>query len=172
MAFFILSKGKLTGIDFDYLGGNTGNRLDDTLVPGKAHHQGVRIKQRDGIETFAIEIMSKPVITLPIDAMAEEATKLFSEAHFHHVVLTKGDEVKGLVSSKDLAFLTGLDLEGHAMASQFMSSMILVCDEDTPIDHIAKVMVKEEISAIPVVDKEQFLTGIVTHHDLLRWIFE
>jgi CBS domain-containing protein len=173
MSFFILNKGKLSQIEFEYLTNPSGTRLDVTLVPGDQMARKVRTKaQRDAQTTYAIEVMSKPVITLAEDAMAQEALETFREKNIHHLVLTKGDEVKGLVSSKDLAFLTSLELESHAMASQFMSSMILVCDEDTPVDYLAKVMVKEAISAIPVVDKDQFLTGIVTHHDLLRWIFE
>ncbi|MCR9205548.1 MAG: CBS domain-containing protein [Halobacteriovoraceae bacterium] len=174
MAFFILSKGKLSQIDFQYLQNPGGSRLDDTIVPG--HGRGpVVVKnkvQKEAQNAYAIEVMSKPVITLPENAMAEKALGIFKKEKIHHLVLTKNDEVKGLVSSKDLAFLTTLELESYAMASQFMSSMILVCDEETPVDHLARVMIKEDISAIPVVDKEQFLTGIVTHHDLLRWIFE
>lgn len=174
MAFFILSKGKLSQIDFEYILNPGGSRIDDTIVSGSSRGP-VAVKnkvQMDAQNTYAIEVMSKPVITLPENAMAEKALEVFKEEKIHHLVLTEKDEVKGLVSSKDLAFLTSLELESHAMASQFMSSMILVCDEETPVDHLARVMIKEAISAIPVVDKEQFLTGIVTHHDLLRWIFE
>lgn len=171
MAFYILNKGKLSLIEFDYLTHPGGKRLDDTLVPGRQAPVKMKV-QKDSQSTYAIEVMSKPVITLAENAMASEALETFKNEGIHHLVLTDKDEVKGLVSSKDLAFLTSLELEEHAMASQFMSSMILVCDEDTPVDFLAKVMVKEAISAIPVVDQEQFLTGIVTHHDLLRWIFE
>jgi len=174
MAFYIISKGKLSLIDFEYLTNPGGSRIDKTVVPEERTSRDLlkELKQQQAKETYAIEIMSKPVETLPFDALAEDALKTFEQKNFHHLVLTEGDLVKGLISSKDLAFLTSLELEGMAMASQFMSKMILACNEETPIDHLARVMVNEKISAIPVVDGSEFLTGIVTHHDLLRWIFE
>lgn len=170
MAFYIITNGNLRVIELDYLQTPSGKRLEKTVVPGAV--KVLNECEVDAQRTYAIEVMTKPVITVPFDAMASEALDTFEEAKIHHLVLTEGDEVKGLLSTKDLSFLTSLELEEHAMARQFMSSMILVCDEDTPIDHLAKVMVREGISAIPVVDKEKFLAGIVTHHDLLQWIFE
>lgn len=168
--FFILSKGSLSQIDFDYLEKDSGTRLDPTLVP---HSQrAVVIKKEEAKGTFAIEVMSSPVVTIDHEALTKEALKLFKEKSIHHLVLTSGDEVKGLVSDRDLSWLAKMELDEHAMAGQFMSDMILVCHEETPLDLLARVMVRENISALPVVNSFKQLTGIVTHHDLLRWIFE
>lgn len=168
--FFILSKGKLSQVEFGYLGKDSGVRLDPTLVPDK--NKPVIIKKQKAPSTFAIEIMSSPVISIDHEALVGEALKIFSEKGIHHLVLTSEDQVKGLISDRDVSWVEKLELNEHAMAGQFMSSMVLVCHEETPLDHLAKVMVREGVSAIPVVNSFQQLTGIVTHHDLLRWIFE
>ncbi len=170
MAFFILTNGNLSQIDFDYLTHNSGSRLDPTLSP--IEQRPVIIKREESKDTFALEVMSSPVITLDHESFAKEAIELLKNKGIHHLVLTDGDQVKGLVSDRDISWLKKLELDEHAMAGQFMASMILVCHEETPIDHLARVMVREHISAIPVVNSLKQLTGIVTHHDLLRWIFE
>lgn len=168
--FFVLSKGKLSQVDFGYLAQKSGARLEPTLVPDE--NRPVVVKKTKAPETFAIEIMSSPVISIDHEALVGEALKLFKEKGIHHLVLTSEEQVKGLISDRDVSWVEKLELNEHAMAGQFMSSMVLVCHEETPIDHLAKVMVKENISAIPVVNNFHQLTGIVTHHDLLRWIFE
>ena len=168
--FFVLSKGNLSQIDFDYLSHDSGSRLDPTLSPGA--QKAVVVKKDQSKNTFAIEVMSSPVVTIDHEALTKEALGTFKEKGIHHLVLTAGEEVKGLVSDRDLSWLAKMELDEHAMAGQFMTSMVLVCHEETPIDHLARVMVREHISAIPVVNSFRQLTGIVTHHDLLRWIFE
>ncbi|MCF8058381.1 MAG: CBS domain-containing protein [Bacteriovoracaceae bacterium] len=170
MAFFILTKGNLSAIEFDYLNHDSGSRLDPTLSPSR--QQPVVIKREEAKGTFAIEVMSSPVLTVDHEALAVEAINIFKTKNIHHLVLTDGDQVKGLISDRDVSWLKKMDLGEHAMAGQFMTSMVLVCHEETPIDHLARVMVRENISAIPVVDSFKQLTGIVTHHDLLGWIFK
>jgi CBS domain-containing protein len=167
MPFYILSKGKLNQIPFDYLSKESGVRLEKTIGNQEPKH----LKQECSSQTYAIEIMSKPVLSLDHESSAGEVLKLLKEKSIHHIVLVNGEEVKGLLSDRDLSWLKKLKLDEHATASQFMSSIILACDENTPIDHLAKVMVKEHISALPVVNNNQELTGIVTHHDILRWLF-
>jgi CBS domain-containing protein len=167
MSFYIISNGKLTGISFDYLSEKSGNRLEKTL----GGNRPVSVKREKAAVTYAIEIMSKPVVSLEIGSTAKEALSTLEDKSIHHIVLVEGDEVKGLISDRDLSWLRKLKLDEFACVSQFMSSMILACDEETPIDHLAKVMVKEHISALPVVNKSLQLTGIVTHHDILKWIF-
>ena len=149
MSFYVLSKGNLTSIEFDYLSGAKGERLEATLVPGMVTAKNEKLSA--GAKGYAIEIMSSPVFSIDAKESVDVALQTLKEKKIHHLVLTQGQSVK---------------------VYQFMSNMILACHEEARIDHIAKVMVKENISAIPVVDSSSQLVGIVTHHDLLRWIYE
>lgn len=167
--FYILSKGKLSLINFEYLTNNSGNRLEPTSVPFA--ERPVLLKKEKAKNTFAIEIMSSPVKTLDHEVLTKDALTFFESNSIHHLVLCHGREIKGLVSDRDLTWLKKVKLDEHAMVKQFMSTIILTCHEETPIDHLAKVMVKENISAMPVVNNKKELTGIVTHHDILRWLF-
>jgi|GEM_PF-1296830 len=174
MSFYVLSNGTLSSLTFDYLENPGGSRLDPTLSPSNG--KGITLKNKPDSkerakEVFAVEVMSSPVITLDFESLTKDALEKFKENSIHHIVLTHNDKVKGMVSDRDLSWLKKFKLDEHAMVSQFMTSLILACHEETPIDHLARVMVREHISALPVVNSKKELTGIVTHHDLLKWIF-
>ncbi len=52
------------------------------------------------------------------------------------------------------------------LAQDFMVKNVVTVTKDTPLKEIARLMVEEEISGIPVVDGET-LVGMVTERDLL-----
>ena len=170
MPFYIVVDGHLTEHHFDYLTQSSGRRLEATVIPGRPNPD-----KRDlpvDSNTYAIEIMSKAIEFLDQDSSIEDALKLFKDKGVHHLPITKGPVLKGLVSDRDVLWLEKFDLTEHSKLSQFMSRTILCCEEETPIDQLAKVMVHEKISALPVIGKDDELVGIVTHHDILRWVYD
>jgi CBS domain-containing protein len=52
-------------------------------------------------------------------------------------------------------------------AKDVMTKDIVTVKEDTTIEEIVSLMVKNQISGVPVVDDKNCLVGIVTEHDLL-----
>ena len=170
MSFYIVIDGHMTSHHFEYLDKSFGRRLDATVVPGRDSSSKKSLPANPS--TFAIEIMSKSLEFLDQDTPISEALKIFKTKNVHHLPITKDNVLKGLVSDRDVLWLEKFDLTEHSKLSEFMSRTILCCEEDTPISHLAKVMVNEHVSALPVVDKEAKLVGIVTHHDILRWIYD
>lgn len=170
MPFLIIVGGRITKHNFDYLSTPTGRRLDDTIVPGKAPSPKKELPKDSNI--FAIEIMSKSIQYLEQNSNIDEAIKIFKDKKIHHLPVTRKGVLNGLISDRDILWLEKFDLTRDSKLSQFMSKTVLCCEEDTPIAHLAQVMVNEHISALPVVDKEAHLVGIVTHHDILRWIYD
>jgi CBS domain-containing protein len=51
-----------------------------------------------------------------------------------------------------------------------MNTLVVVATEDTPLAHIARVLLEEKISSIPIINKAFHLTGMITRSDLLRAI--
>lgn len=169
MSFFIIVGGHITEHDFEYLKKVSGRRLEATIVPGQRPKSKELLNES---QSFAIEIMSKSLEYLDQDCSIEDALKIFKSKSVHHLPITKNGVLKGLISDRDVLWLEKFDLTEHSKLSEFMSKTILCCHEDTPIEHLAKVMVNEQISALPVIDKDFGLVGIVTHHDILRWIYD
>ncbi len=165
--FYVIVDTIVSEIQLSYLSYETGNRLEKTLVGKNKTKESAKKSE----QAYVIESMSKNVLLRDHEISVEEALKVFKENHIHHLILTKNKRVIGIVSDRDLLWIKKINLSEHAMAKQFMAKTILCCNEETPIDFVAKVMVKEEISALPVINDEHTLTGIITHHDLLKRLY-
>ena len=50
---------------------------------------------------------------------------------------------------------------------ELMRDQVIFLTEKQPIEHIRKIFEKNKISALPVVDVEERLLGIISHKDLL-----
>lgn len=170
MPFYIVIDGHMTKHHFDYLSVESGRRLDATKTPGS--NAAPKDKSLEESTTYAIEIMSKSLQYLDQDTTIEDALRLFKDKGIHHLPITKDSILKGLVSDRDVLWLEKFDLTKNSKLSQFMSRTILCCEEETPISHLAKVMVNEKVSALPVINSEAKLVGIITHHDILRWVYD
>ncbi len=53
------------------------------------------------------------------------------------------------------------------IVSEFMSPLPITCYEDQTVEEAAKVMVQEGFSAIPVVNRQKKLVGILTQSDFV-----
>lgn len=166
--FYIIVDNVVTEIQMSYLAFPTGGRLEKTYPSGSRPDQSQPKRQR---VPYVIEVMSKEVITKGHETSVADALKIFKNKNIHHLILTKGINVTGIVSDRDLLWVEKTHLSEHAMAKQFMAKMLLCCHEETPVNQVAHVMTKESISALPVINSKKELSGIITHHDLLKLLF-
>lgn len=168
MAFFVASNGSLSKHEFDYLDNITGRRLEVTLAPGKR-----RVERADASpDSWVVEIMTKEVISFSPTDFVSKAIDIFKNKAIHHIPLLVNDILVGMVSDRDIMWTKHFDIADNVKLEEYMSKVLVVCDEDTPIDYLAHVFVNEKISAMPVINNDGHLAGIVTHHDLLRWIYD
>ena len=132
------------------------------------------------------EVMTREVITVsPTDNMTV-VDEIFKKNNIHHVpVIDKNGKVVGLISSTDYnklqnTFTFFINDKSEAYNKAIMRSLLV---EDVMTKHIATlqndstVMVAAGIfnenlfHAIPVVDKQGKLEGIVTTFDLLNYAY-
>ncbi|MCB0324175.1 MAG: CBS domain-containing protein [Bdellovibrionales bacterium] len=124
---------------------------------------------------LAGEIASRPVQSIPPTMTVRASLELFKECRFRHMPVVDTDgSMRGIVSDRDL--LREL-AEGEGDASQrqvsdIMQTRVLTAHADTPMRELARVLFRERIGAMPVVDEEGKLTGIVTRSDILRALVE
>lgn len=167
MAFYMIMGGKIMNHDFAYLSGKTGRRLDKTLSP----RSRVEEKADQSVHSWVIQIMSRDFITLKPENSVQEAVAIFKEKGIHHVPLVKENKLVGIVSDRDIMWLEAMEMGKYTTLEQFMNKVVLACHEDTPIDHLAHVFYNEEVNGMPVINDKSELVGIVTHRDILRWIY-
>ena len=83
----------------------------------------------------------------------------------HHLpILDKDDTLVGIISDRDLHHPT------TDLVTKYMSSEVLTCLDTTRIQDIAKIMLHENISALPVINNLHELKGMITKTDLLYFL--
>jgi acetoin utilization protein AcuB len=120
--------------------------------------------------------MQAPVLTLPESATLQRAWELFNQKGFRHIpVLNKAQQLCGLVSERDLLRATStmvLDhpLDEQRVVAEVMTRRVLTVGPMTEVRELAAAMTGHKVGAMPVLDSEETLVGIVTLVDILQVI--
>jgi len=165
-------------------------RKNTSAAPYK---QASAVRRRIGC---AADIMSQPVISIAQEQNIQAVSQAFKQHAVHHMpVLNAHDKLVGLVSDRDLLRfqanhnqagnrqanhtpevysqirerLSGHDVTQHSV-KDIMTQRVLTAQPHTGIPQLAEVMVQHRIGALPIVDPEGQLQGMITRVDILRAI--
>lgn len=168
MSFYMSTKGMLHPYDFRYLQGDFEKvRLEPTLISGTKKVVEPH-KTSDKKEFFAIDVMTKPVKTMPMDAKLEDVRTLMKLDGIRHVPIVNQHKFVGIISDRDLLKLDMSGTFSFLKAEDSMNTIVIIADEETPLAHIARVLLEEKISAIPIINKDHHLSGMITRSDILK----
>lgn len=124
---------------------------------------------------YISEIMTSPVLTLNKTNHIDTALEIFQKNDFRHIpVVNENDEIDGIISDRDfistVEFRVRLKVSNRKpiLVSELMSRKVLVATEKTEIRLVAALMCENRIGALPVIDHEGKVQGIVTRSDILR----
>ncbi len=132
-------------------------------------------------------IMTDQVISVTENTSLLEIQELFTIHHFHHIpVLDAQGKVVGMISRLDYHLV--LDhfsifkvdkakqandrFLGALIAKEVMSKNVATISPDSPVEEASRVFLENLFHALPVVDPESKLAGIVTTFDLLKFYSE
>jgi acetoin utilization protein AcuB len=104
--------------------------------------------------------MSTKVRTVAPTAAVAELRDLMQCEGFHHLLVTRNDELVGVISDRDL--LAG----GGPQAQHVMTANPLTVSPKTPIAQAITLLLHQRISCLPVVEEGR-IAGILTVTDLL-----
>lgn len=120
------------------------------------------------------EIMSTDVACTTPDTSLVEVSKLMVSANCGEIPivsdLTKKNIV-GVVTDRDIVCRT-LGIGKNPMtlkAKDCMSKDVITVDPEANVDECLELMRENKIRRIPVVDKNNFLCGIVSQADLIKY---
>lgn len=169
MAFFMATKGILHPYHFRYLDGDFEHaRLEPTLISDKSKKMAAPKHESKKVDFYAIDVMKSPVKVLNQKSTLDEVRNLMKEKGIRHIPIIDDHKFLGIISDRDLL---KMDLSGtfsFLKAADIMNTVVVVTHEETPLAHIARVMLEEKISALPVVNEQHRLTGIITRSDILE----
>jgi tRNA nucleotidyltransferase (CCA-adding enzyme) len=117
----------------------------------------------------ARDVMSKPARTIPPDETVSRAMLACQRLGQSGILVAADDEVVGAVSREDLDKAVSHGLS-HAPVKGIMSSRVAVCDEDTPLSELQRLLAGgDERVAVLRVGK---VVGVVTRGDVLEALGE
>ena len=108
------------------------------------------------------------MVVLPEEATAFQALCAMEENHVGAVLVSRGADLCGLVTDRDLAILIlreGLVARTSPL-SEVMSADLVTCDIDADVGEVARLMQAHAIRRVPILDRGRPV-GLVTLDDLL-----
>jgi acetoin utilization protein AcuB len=119
----------------------------------------------DAMDT-ASDLMTRAPVCLPAHATVRQALAALFELDARHLPIVDEDrQVIGMVSDRDLRSREGgLDDK----LSTLMSTDVLTVGAEASVADVVERMVEFRVGALPVIDPEGALVGIVSYIDVLR----
>ena len=112
------------------------------------------------------DVMTENVQTVSPGATAEEAWQLMRQKQVHHLVVTNGSLIVGVVSDRDTGGRHGAAVRQHHRVAELMTFPAATVPLTTTIKKAASMMRGRSIGCL-VVEDEGRVRGIVTVSDLL-----
>jgi CBS domain-containing protein len=145
----------------------------------------------------ARELMTQPVVTVRTDASLAEVAKTMVGCRIGCVpIVDDGSQLRGIITQTDFAAnekgvpfsmeavlqmfsqpVSGKETERvrsdarKTKAQEVMITEVITATEETPVEEIARAMLRYDIDHIPIV-RDGMPIGMVARHDYLRMIAE
>ena len=128
------------------------------------------IISRNELRGMVSDHMTKKVVTAAPDEPLQKIYSMIVESGFTAFPVVKKHKLVGLVSRRDLIsshrIRTGIAQNNHSTIEDVMVKEIITIAPDEYISTAAELMVKHDVSRLPVIDGTS-LVGIVDRHDVL-----
>ncbi len=138
-----------------------------------------------GTKTKVKEIMTKEVITVQPDDSMEKVKDIFDHYSIHHIPVILHKKVVGIISRADyLRVIQGFTLlsdskaeeYNHALlrsllAGEVMTAKVACLGTEDTLMAAAGYFHENLFHAIPIIDDEGELAGIITTYDLINYAY-
>jgi acetoin utilization protein AcuB len=126
------------------------------------------------------EIMNRDLVTVDKQASLRRARRILDQHRIRHLLVVDEKRLVGIVTDRDLrqaapssksplTISERQEFMDELKVLEVMSRKLITASPTTTIREAARVMVREKIGCLPVVDGNQ-LVGIVTQTDLLEML--
>lgn len=115
------------------------------------------------------DVMTRNVKTVSAAATADEAWTLMHMKRIHHLVVTEGRDIAGLISDRDLGGPHGASVRDTRLVTELMTENVLTIEPDMPVRKAANLLRGRSVGCLVVVQDGR-VVGVVTTADLLELI--
>lgn len=127
------------------------------------------------------EIMTKRIVTVELDDSLKTVKEIFDNVQFHHLLAIESDALFGVISDRDLfraispnigsMFETEKDLATlNKKVHQIVTRKPVTIAPTENVSEAIGIFNRNNISCIPVIDKNNIPIGIVSWRDILKTI--
>ncbi len=118
-------------------------------------------------------LMTTEVVTLTPENTLGDAREILLKKRIHHIpIVDAGNKLVGMVTSWDIFKLgKSADELADIKISDVMTKKLATLEPDSHLGAAAEVLMTHLFHAIPIVDDDHVLKGIVTTYDLLKYAF-
>lgn len=142
----------------------------------RAYQQMVQPDVERGPLYHAYQIMSRDVVTLLDEDDVAHAWRVLRDHQIHQApVLNLNKRLVGVVSERDL--LTAINIEDQRVLDvrnhrvrDVMTSPVTAAEPVTDIRRIARAMLQQGTSGVPIVNENQELVGFISRTDILKTV--
>jgi acetoin utilization protein AcuB len=128
------------------------------------------------------EIMSKDVYFVTPDTTIDKVMEVFDSHDFNHLPVIENDQLVGILSKSDMLLLScafplddpekrrarDRELFSRMLAGEIMTRQVVRLRPDMLVSVAAGIFLENMFRAMPVVDQQGKLVGILSWIDLLR----
>ncbi|MGD1834295.1 MAG: CBS domain-containing protein [Nitrososphaeraceae archaeon] len=134
------------------------------------------------------DYMTTPVFSISKNELVHEAMRLLLENKVSRLLVIKNDKAVGIITGRDLmpisslvssgfekyktnqfnSDLSTMGIKGFILVEDIMRNSLITVMSNNDLADAAKIMIRNRISGIPVVDKNEKVNGIVTKTDIVR----
>lgn len=136
--------------------------------------------------TILSEIMTSDVITVDPEDTMDKIRDIFRTNNIHHVPVVKDGKVRGIISKSDYHLLLNTftffkreksetyntAIMRSLLVHEVMTKQVATLNENDTTMRAASIFRENLFHAIPIVDEEKNLVGIVTTYDLLNHAYK
>jgi len=124
-----------------------------------------------------VDVMTADPLSLGLSDTIGQAEEMMYEYRIRQLPVVEGSELIGIITDRDIrSFLSGRlfstpeerEAALNTNIGAVMSTAPITVSPDDDLRDAVELLIEEKIGAIPVVEEEKGLVGIVTHVDVLR----
>lgn len=128
----------------------------------------------------ASDLMTKAPVTVRVTATVRKAVELLQTMDVRHLpVVDDGGTLVGMISDRDLRavsvpclvpdeYVANLEVALAARVSTLMSGDVVSVDTEADAAEVIDLMLDHKVGALPVIDADGSLVGIISYVDVLR----
>ncbi len=115
--------------------------------------------------SFVANVMQKAVTCSEMEAVQAIAERIVTRSVNHIVMVDGNGKLTGIVTSWDI---TRALAQGKTALADIVTRRVITAKPDEPLETASKRMAQHNISALPVIDNEKKVLGIVTAEDVSK----